>query len=218
MSVTRALTRPDLAVTATSIVSPTCARRDAEAWRRTPQSPFGSMAKVLRERPPGSLRPGQGRTADRSGRRPSVRALCTYFENYLTQTVSSGLCIPDSRTRSKILRVSHSIFTQKFGATASYRCQIELPTLGHSDNHAGPQICDIVCSGLLYPIACFAYCTGHVNNVHVQAGASRLRRRYGQQVKALQHRYYDAEAGRHIGGVVVSDYLDRRRGSLMFGG
>ena len=148
----------------------------------------------------------------------SIQALCTYFENYLTQTGSSGLCIADSRTKSKNLRVSHSIFTQKFGATASYRRQVELPTFGHSDNHAGLQICDIVCSGLLYPIACFAYCSGHVNNVHVQPGASRLRRRYGQQLKALQHRYYDAEAARHVGGVVVSDYLNRRSGSLMFGG
>ena len=108
----------------------------------------------------------------------SIQALCTYFENHLTQTDSSGLCIADSRTKSKNLRVSHSIFTQKFGATASYPRQVELPTFGHSDNHAVLQICDIVCSGLLYPIACFAYCTGHVHNVHVQPGAFRLRRRY----------------------------------------
>lgn len=146
----------------------------------------------------------------------SIQTLCTYFEHYLTQWDSSGLCIADSRSKSKNLRVSHSIFTQKFGAAANYRRQVELPTFGHSDNHAGLQICDIVCSGLLYPIACFAYCAGHVDNVHVQPGASRLRRRYGQQLKHLQHRYYDAEAGRHVGGVVVSDNLNQGSGALMF--
>ena len=72
-----------------------------------------------------------------------------------------------------------------------------------------------MCSGLLYPIACFAYCTGHVNNVHVQPGASRLRSRYGQQLKELQHRYQ--YRGRYVGGVTVADYLNQRSGALMFG-
>ena len=70
-----------------------------------------------------------------------------------------------SRNNGKNLRVSHSIFTQKFGAVPKYERLVELPTFGHSDNHAGLQLCDIVCSALLNPIACFAYCAGHVNNV-----------------------------------------------------
>ena len=73
-----------------------------------------------------------------------------------------------------------------------------------------------MCSGLLYPIACHTYCTGHVNNVHVQSGASRLRSRYGQQLKELQHRYYDAAKRRYVGGVVVSDYLSQRSSAMMF--
>ena len=148
----------------------------------------------------------------------SIQALCTYFEHHLSQSGSCGLCVADSRSKSKNLRVSHSIFTQKFSADSNYARQVELPTFGHSDNHAGLQICDIVCSGLLYPIACYAYCTGQVNNVHVQPGAARLRHRYGQQLKELQHRYYDAGEGRHVGGVVVSDYLNRSSGALMFSG
>ena len=147
----------------------------------------------------------------------SIQALCRYFEHYLMERDSDGLCIADSRSKSKNLRVSHSIFTQKFSATPHYERVVELPTFGHSDNHAGLQVCDIVCSGLLYPIACYAYCTGHVNNVHVQSGASRLRTRYGRQLKELQHRYYDVEKRRHVGGVVVSDYLNQRSGALMFG-
>ena len=145
----------------------------------------------------------------------SIQGLCTYFEHYLSERDSSGLCIADSRSKSKNLRVSHSIFTQKFGAAPNYERLLELPTFGHSENHAGLQICDIVCSGLLYPIACYAYCSGHVNNVHVQPAAARLRSRYGQQLRELLHRCYGR--GRYVGGVTVADDLNQRSGALMFG-
>lgn len=44
------------------------------------------------------------------------------------------------------------------------------PHLGHSDHHAGLQIFDNVCSGLLYLIACCAYRTGYVTNVQCNRG------------------------------------------------
>ena len=147
----------------------------------------------------------------------SIQGICSYFEHYLTQTNGTGICIADSRNKFKNVSVSHSIFTRKFSSAApSYQRLVELPTFGHSDNHAGLQICDIVCSSLLYPIACFAYCTGHVNNVHVQPRAADLRRRYGEQLKALQYRYQNSVTGRYEGGLVVSDAIARRNGSLMF--
>lgn len=167
----------------------------ARIWIKAPGSPFKGTAVYT----------------------SSIQGLCTYFEHYLTQRDQRGLCIADSRNKSKNLRVSHSIFTQKFSANPSYERLVELPTFGHSDNHAGLQVCDIVCSALLYPIACFAYCTGHVNSVHVQSGASRLRSRYGGQLKHLQHRYYDFGMGRYVGGMVVSDNVNHRSGALMFG-
>ena len=70
----------------------------------------------------------------------SIQALSRYFEHCLTQSDNSGLCIADSRSKSENLRVSHSIFTQKFSAEPKYERQVELPTLGHSDNQAGLQI------------------------------------------------------------------------------
>ena len=70
----------------------------------------------------------------------SIQALCSYFEHYLMERDSSGLCIADSRSKSKNLSVSHSIFTQKFSAARNYQRQVELPTFGHSDNHAGLQV------------------------------------------------------------------------------
>ena len=146
----------------------------------------------------------------------SIQSVCGYFDHYLDLTGNVGICIADSRNKSKNSRVSHSIFTQKFGTANRYTHLIELPTFGHSDNHAGLQVCDIVCSALLYPIACFAYCTGHVDNIHVQPGSGRLRARYGQQLQTLQHRYRNPATSRFEGGVVVSDAIDRRPGSMMF--
>ena len=146
-----------------------------------------------------------------------MQSICSHFDHYLAQAGDLGVCIADSRNKFKNVNVSHSIFTQKFGRAAqTYQGMVELPTFGHSDNHAGLQVCDIVCSALLYPIACFAYCSGHVNNVHVQPRAAELRHRYGQQLMALQYRYYDQARGRHQGGLTVSDSIGRQSGSRMF--
>lgn len=147
----------------------------------------------------------------------SIQGICTYFNHYLVGQQDNGICIADSRNKFKNVNVSHSVFTQKFSPAAqSYRQILELPTFGHSDNHAGLQICDLVCSALLFPIACYAYCSGHVNNVHVQPDAASLRERYGQQLKSLQYRYLDAAVNRYQGGFVVSDAIQGRNGSLMF--
>ena len=147
----------------------------------------------------------------------SIQGICTYFEHYLNRADDTGLCIADSRNKIGNVRVSHSIFTQKFSQVAeNYGRLLELPTFGHSDNHAGLQICDIVCSALLFPVACFAYCTGHVNNVHVQPRAIALRERYGEQLKDFQYRYRNAQTGRYEGGIVVSDAIGQQSGSLMF--
>ena len=147
----------------------------------------------------------------------SIQGICAYFDQYVTQTNDTGMCIADSRNKFKNVSVSHSIFTQKHSpATRRYRRLVELPTFGHSENHAGLQICDLVCSALLYPIACFAYCSGHVNNVHVQPRAAHLRHRYGQQLRAMQYRYQNTATGRYEGGFVVSDAIGHQTGSLMF--
>ena len=43
----------------------------------------------------------------------SIQRICSYFEHYLTQTNGTGICIADSRNKSKNVSVSHSIFTAK---------------------------------------------------------------------------------------------------------
>jgi hypothetical protein len=112
--------------------------------------------------------------------------------------------------------VSHSVFTQKFRANPTvYQRVLEVPAFGHSENHAGIQICYIVCSALLYPIACFAYCTDFVANIHVQPSANILRQRYGEALKSLQHRYQDL-SHHWTGGLVMSDMLQQRNSTGMF--
>lgn len=146
----------------------------------------------------------------------SIQALYTYFDHWLSDRSDFGFCIADSRDYLKNVNVAHSVFTQKYQLTsATYGRILELPTFGHSENHAGIQICDIVCSALLYPIAAEAYCSGFIQNVHVQPGAAALRQRFGPALRGMQHRYQEP-AGRWVGGVVVSDGLQGRNSSLMF--
>ncbi len=146
----------------------------------------------------------------------SIQALYTYFDNHLVQSQDLGFCVADSRDYAKNVSVAHSIFTQKFQiSTSFYDRVIELPTFGHSQNHAGIQICDILCSSLLNPIAAEAYCTGFVQNVHVSPGAAALRQRFGPALRTMQHRYQDP-FGKWSGGVVVSDAHQKRNASYMF--
>jgi len=71
----------------------------------------------------------------------SIQALYTYFDNYLTGHNDFGFCIADSRDYMKNVNVAHSIFTQKFQLSSSiYARVLELPSFGHSENHAGIQI------------------------------------------------------------------------------
>jgi hypothetical protein len=146
----------------------------------------------------------------------SIQAICTYFDRYLSDAQDFGVGIADSRTHFLNINVAHSVFTQKFRANPTvYQRIIEVPTFGHSENHAGIQICDLLCSALLYPIACFAYCTGFVSNVHVQHTATVLRQRYGVALKGLQYRYQDLN-GKWTGGLVVSDAIQQRNALSMF--
>ena len=90
-----------------------------------------------------------------------------------------------------------------------------MPTFGNSENHAPLQIVDLLCSAVLFPIAAFSYCLGHVNNVHVSANYRILKERYGPRLLPLQYRYQD-DSGHWQGGIVVSDGLQGRPSVLMF--
>lgn len=147
----------------------------------------------------------------------SVQSVCEDFQNLLESAGDHGLVIADSRSPTPNAAVAHSIFTQKFKTNGDrYPRILEMPTFGHSQNHAGLQIADLLCSGLLFPMATHCYCTGHVRNVHVDPGFGVLTERFGARLQAMQHRYED-DSERRRGGITVSDPVGRRGGKALFG-
>lgn len=147
----------------------------------------------------------------------AVQSLATDFQHLLQIANASGLIVMDSRNKPGNVNVSHSIFTQKFRTAGdAYDRLVEMPLFGHSDNHAGIQAADLLCSAFLFPMATYAYCMGQVNNIHVDVRYQVIRDRFGDRIKRLQHRYQDADA-RWRGGITVSDALGHQRGSLLFG-
>jgi hypothetical protein len=145
----------------------------------------------------------------------AIQTIFTTFQNYLQNVNDIGTVILDSRTKPLNVNVAHSLFTQKYQAGGDpYPRIVEMPTFGLSENHVGIQTIDLICSGLLFPMATESYCTGHVNNVHVHANYAVLRQRYGLRLRAMQHRYQDA--GHWRGGIVVNDGILQRSGAQLF--
>lgn len=146
----------------------------------------------------------------------STQAICQYFQAFLGTQADEGFIIADSRTKAQNARVSHSIFTKKFKVAGDeYDRILEMPTFGHSENHAVLQIVDAVCSALVFPMAAHAYCLGRITSVHVSDNYGRLRTRFGERLMRLQFRYQN-EDGWWRGGLTMNDALGHRSGSLLF--
>jgi hypothetical protein len=147
----------------------------------------------------------------------SVQDIFESFNKFCNDKKDFGFVIADSRNKPGNELVSHSIFTQKFKVSGdAYKSILEMPTFGHSGNHAGIQMVDMLSSSLLFPMASFAYCTGHVtNHAHVSPAYFHLNLHYGQRLKRLQFRYLDATRGWR-GGITVNDAIQGRNGGLLF--
>lgn len=146
----------------------------------------------------------------------SMQALCSYFQQHLADVNDEGWVIADSRTPRDNALVSMSIFTQKFKLQGDeYGRILEMPTFGHSQNHAGIQIADLIASALIFPMATYAYCRGYADSVHIDENFGHLTHRYGARLRSLQYRYVD-EDGRRRGGLTVNDRMGRQDGRLLF--
>lgn len=146
----------------------------------------------------------------------SIQYMCNHFQALLHDFNESGMMVIDNRSPVENSWVSHSVFTQKFKlAGDAYARVLELPTFGHSENHVGIQIADILSSGLLSPMAIAAYCSGHVTNLHVRPNYNTLRVRYGTTLQGMQYRRTDG-TGRWMGGITVCDAILGRPGGLLF--
>jgi hypothetical protein len=145
----------------------------------------------------------------------SVQHVCTYFDHFLAAKKSTGFLIADSRDPALNANVSHSVFTMKFkSAGDAFPQLVEMPSFGHSENHVGIQMADILCSAFLFPMATCTYCLGHVASTHVQPSHDGLKRRFGARLRAIQYLYYDAS--RLKGGITVSDPLGKKSAAALF--
>jgi hypothetical protein len=127
-----------------------------------------------------------------------------------------GFVIADSRMKRVNTQVSHSIFTQKFRTTGdTYDGIVEVPAFSHSDNHAGLELADAICSALLFPLAVHTCCAGHITSLYVRLGYQRVKDRYGRDLSRMQHRYQEA-SGQWRGGIVLSDPIGGKNGGALF--
>lgn len=146
----------------------------------------------------------------------SVQSIYGYFEHFLFTSNKKGIVICDNRSPGQNSPVSHSIYTQRFSIAGDpYEHILEMPTFGHSQNHIGLQLADIIVSGLVFPIACNTY-LGSVlpSNVHVQGAGQALKDRFGSRLRALQHLYQTPSGTR--GGIVVSDPNTLKSSKFLF--
>lgn len=149
----------------------------------------------------------------------SIQYIHAWFNHWLEHKGDEGIVICDSRTQALNRTVSHSIFTEKHRVAGDRHPRIlEVPTFGHSENHAGLQLADLVASAFLFPMAIDAYCLGTITGTHARRGYDALRTRYGARLEALQHRVNDADhvPPRLNGGIMVNDQMGRRSRAVMF--
>jgi hypothetical protein len=145
----------------------------------------------------------------------SVQAMCRHFQEFLVTQDAYGVVVADFRTPWLNARVSHAIFTQKFKAAGdAFGRILEMPTFGHSENHAGIQIGDYMCSTLLFPMATHTYCAAHMPaSPHVHPIDEKIKARYAPILRKLQYRYY--RNGMWRGGIAVDDKLGNKQSRLM---
>lgn len=118
----------------------------------------------------------------------STQQFCVRFQKFLEPPNSIGAMIADFRDPKRNSYVAHSVFTQKFKQSGdAYPLINEIPTFGISNNHAALQICDLLCSAVISPIAALKFCNGVISNAHTNANYSWIVTRYSKRLKALQY-------------------------------
>lgn len=161
---------------------------------------FGARVWI---KPPGG--PFDGRAVYTS----SVQWLCGRFQSSLSSSNDSGIVIADSRNPAPNTNVAHSIFTQKFSAPGDpYPRILEVPVFGHSYNHAGLQLADVLSSGLVTPICAWFFLTGRVQNQHVLSSYEALAERYCPRLQRMQLPAQVGKGGQY--SLVVSDPVGLR--------
>lgn len=124
--------------------------------------------------------------------------------------------IADSRSQNPNNTVSHSVFTMKYRAKGdAFPRLMEPPVFGHSINHSGLQLSDILCSGLLFPICVYHFLYETVPNSHVHGKYHRLAERYTATLQSLQLRLPSTNRT-PIHGIVVSNPVTKTGAASLF--
>ena len=145
-----------------------------------------------------------------------IQAVCETFQVFLNENKDRGVLIADSRHPYQNTQVSHSVFTQKFKLKGDRYDKIyEMPLFGHSDNHIGLQLADILASAILFPMSTATYCIGTIPSVHADQKFLLIKNRYSERIKKMQYRFID-EWGRWRGGLTVSDDINHRSSAELF--
>lgn len=148
----------------------------------------------------------------------SLQFICAAFDASLP-TGERGMVVVDSQTYRHNHQLAHSIFTQRFGKNPKHCGLVDMPVFGHSDNHAGLQIADLLCSAVLAPIASSVYAGAYAAwNQHCDSGYLDIREEFGERLEALTFPLTTPshKTGKPSSSVVVSDPVSKRGARLMW--
>ena len=147
----------------------------------------------------------------------SLQFICRGFDASLPKD-ERGMVVVDSQTYQHNHRLAHSLFTQRFGKRPKHLGLVDMPVFGHSDNHAGLQIADLLCSAILAPIASAVYAGKYEKwNKHCQSGYLDIRERFGGRLDALTYKWKNPKTGKKCPSVIVNDPISKRGARLMWG-
>ena len=146
----------------------------------------------------------------------ALQHICAAFDAGLPAG-ERGMVVVDSQTYQHNHKLAHSMFTQRFGKEPKHCGLVDMPVFGHSDNHAGLQMADMVCSALLAPIACAVFGGRYARwNRHCDSGYLDIRERFGQRLAARTFTWKDYHR-QTCASLVVSNPVSKRGVSLMWG-
>jgi len=150
-----------------------------------------------------------------------TRSIQNLLSNLQYECVSKGLdaaVVADSRSKAKNENAAHSVFTQMFRQGGDpYSRIMDMPTFGHSGNHAGLQLADLISSGVLYPLCVHQFCSHALpTSPHLAANYDQLRIRFATRLYRLQSMLPERESGERRNGIYVRDLLTQRNSAHLF--
>lgn len=133
----------------------------------------------------------------------SVALLTSAFESRLTKASDNGLMVLDAQTKVKNVPSVQAITTRKLRKGGDrFPHLLEAPVFGHSDAHVVLQVCDILASALVFPLACHAFCADLEGNVHPHPRYAEIGQRYANRIQMMEHRWR-SKSGHTSGGFVL---------------